>query len=103
MVNKNIIFKKEPGKAFEVFIYPIQDWDGFEKLIQYMKNEFSIQVHEQYDGPYSRRWKVSKKGVKFELIHEDGYGNYLVAPSLESEAIVKTIAEDLEKRLRNVT
>ena len=98
MSRKKIIFSKFPGKHLQAFIDPVSNCDGFDKLIQYMKNEFSVKVIDSFDGPAARRWILESEGIRFELIYDDGCGNYLLAPTIESETIVKKIGSDLETR-----
>jgi len=92
---------RNENSQLEVLIFPIEDWEGFDKLIEYMGNEFEAVVLEKIEGPYSRRYILSAKGKEFELIHDDGYGNYLLAPTKESELTIMEIAKDLEFRLND--
>jgi hypothetical protein len=101
-MNTTVLFNKQPNKPLEVNICPISDWDGFDKIIQFLKNEYSAEILSQVDGPGSRRWVVKIKNQEIELRHDDGYGNYLFAPSLESEEIVREIGRDLENRLQEI-
>jgi len=86
----------------EVDICAVPDWDGFDKLIRFLINEYAIDIVREIDGPDARRWILRAQGKVFELRHDDGYGNYFVAPSAESERIVTAIGQDLEKRLKDV-
>jgi len=96
--SKSVLFVKEKY-PLEVFILEISDWSGFDKLIQFLKNEYAIEVIENYDGPGSRRWVLKSEGRKFELWHEDSFGNSLVALDPKSVDIVSRIGEDLNARL----
>ncbi len=87
--------------ALEVVIVDIPDWEGFEKLILFVQKYYSAEVLAQYDGPDARKWILESRGHQFELIHDDGYGNYFVAPTQESELIVSEIGRDLEARLKD--
>lgn len=99
---KNIVFSEKEGKLLEVDVCAVPGWDGFDKLIQFLKNEYSIEVLDSIDGPDARRWKLKADGQEFELIHEDPYGNSLVSLTATSESIVRRIGLDLENRLRNL-
>ncbi|RMH39791.1 MAG: hypothetical protein D6694_10850 [Gammaproteobacteria bacterium] len=99
---KNILFSDKPGKPLEVDICAVPGWDGFDKLIQFLKNEYSVEIINCIDGPDARRWTLKAEGQEFELRHEDPYGNSLVAPTSASESIVRKIALDLEKRLAHL-
>ena len=99
---KSPLFITRNKNRLEISISPIEDWDGFDKLIQYMIIQFSVTIIESIDGPGSRRWILELDGHQFELIHDDGYGNYLLAPTKDSEAIILKIADDLEERLADL-
>ncbi|PJB78687.1 MAG: hypothetical protein CO090_06285 [Acidobacteria bacterium CG_4_9_14_3_um_filter_49_7] len=101
-MRKPVLFNKKPNQPLEVDICAISDWEGFDKLIQFLKKEYFVDVISQIDGPGARRWILKARGKEFELRHDDGYGNYLFAPSLGSEKIVRAIGKDLESRLKNI-
>jgi hypothetical protein len=96
------LFNKKTNQPLEVNICAIPDWEGFDKLIQYLKNEYSVEIISQNDGPGARKWIFKARGLIFEMRHDDGYGNYLFAPSSDSERIVCEIGKDLENRLKNI-
>ncbi|MCU7937584.1 MAG: hypothetical protein KZQ99_22465 [Candidatus Thiodiazotropha sp. (ex Dulcina madagascariensis)] len=100
MSNKNVVFSKNPDELLEVDICAVSGWDGFDKLIQFMKNEYSIEVVDSVDGPDARCWKLKADGQEFELRYDDPYGNSIVATSEFGEAIVRKIGLDLEDRLK---
>jgi hypothetical protein len=97
-----ILFLKNSHDQLEVKISAVPDWDGFDKLIDFIKQEYHAVSLNAYDGPDARRWILEIDGIQFELIHDDMFGNYLVAPTIESEEIVREIGKDLEERLKNV-
>lgn len=98
---KPVVYLRESGNL-HVVICPIPDWEGFDKLIKFMQMYYEIVLLKQNDGPGARRWVLEKDGHQFELIHDDGYGNYLLARTASSEPIVNEIAKDLEQRLDGV-
>jgi len=89
--------KKYP---LEVYVYAVSDWDGFDKLIQFMKTEYSVEIIECIDGPDARRCILKSEEKVFELRYDDPYGNSLVAISESSVEIVRKIGKDLEGRLK---
>ncbi len=94
-----VVFSKRRG-TLEVDICAVPDWDGFDKLIQFLKNFYMVEVRESYDGPDARRWVLHAEGVTFELHHDDPYGNTLVASANDaSEGLVGRIGADLKERL----
>jgi len=99
---KNVVFFNKPGELLEIYIDAVPGWDGFDKLIQFMKNEYSIEVLNSFDGPDARRWILRSGGQEFELLYDDPYGSTLVATSSDGEGIVRRIGLDLENRLKDL-
>ncbi|WP_259779848.1 DUF3630 family protein [Aestuariispira ectoiniformans] len=99
---KNVVFSEEVGQPLEVDIYAVPGWDGFDKLIEFLKNEYSVEVINRIDGPDARCWVLRSDGEEFELRHEDPYGNSIVASTVASEDIVRKIGLDLQERLKHL-
>jgi hypothetical protein len=95
-----ILITKRARRPLEISIGEAEDWEGFDMLIQYMENTFHVTVIDAIDGPGARLWTLADdSGVQFELVHDDGYGNYLLAPTPESEEIIMKIGRDIDARL----
>ncbi len=101
-MDKPVLFNNKSDQPLEVDICAIPDWDGFDKLIEFVKNEYAVEIVSRIDGPGTRRWILKARGKKFELRHDDGYGNYFLASSPDSEEIVYEIGKDLASRLKNI-
>lgn len=86
----------------EVDICAVPGWDGFDKLIQSLKNEYDIEIIDCIDGPDARMCVLEVGGLEFELRHEHPYGNTIVATTPASESIVTEIGRDLEVRLKAI-
>jgi len=99
---KSVVISDKPGNPVEVDVCAVVGWDGFDKLIQFLKNEYAVEIVDCIDGPDARCWKLKAEDQLFELRYEDPYGNSLVALDSASENIVRTIGLDLEKRLRHL-
>jgi len=97
-----VVLTKNVNDLIEVDVCVVNDWEGFEKLIQFMQNEYSISVLEKFDGPDARRWVLKSGESTFELVHEDPYGNTLVSSNIASNQLVETIGLDLKQRLSNI-
>ena len=63
---------------------------------------FFMERYTRIDGPGTRRWILKARGKNFELRHDDGYGNYFLASSPDSEEIVYEIGKDLASRLKSI-
>ena len=94
----NIVIRIDDESKMIVDIYPVSDWDGFEKLAKYIENEFTAEIETKFDGPGSRLWRFRKDSYVFELIFDDGYGNYLREFSEGSSSLLKKISADLDSR-----
>lgn len=94
---KSVVYVRESTGNLRVVIGPMPDWEGFEELVKFMQVQYGIVILAQYDGPDARRWILEKNGCKFELIHDDGYGNYLFAPTADNESVINEIGKDLEQ------
>lgn len=68
--------------------------------MQFLKISYNVKILQSADGPDVRRWIFECEGKVFELIHDDGIGNYFIAPSEESEPLLYKIGKDLEERLK---
>jgi hypothetical protein len=101
-MTKPVIFIKDQHKNFRVVVEAISDWDGFEKLIKFAQKYYAVDVLAQCDGPGTRRWILKSGNHTFELIHDDGYGNYFVASTSKDESLLHEIGKDLEERLKNM-
>jgi hypothetical protein len=97
---KNIIIKRE-NQPLQIDIYPVQDWEGFDELINFIVEHYAATILEKADGPDARRWIMMKEGKVFELIHHDMVGNFLIAPTEDSESIILEISAALERNFAN--
>ncbi|RCK54291.1 hypothetical protein TH25_03050 [Thalassospira profundimaris] len=96
---KNTSFLEENQSFLKVDVCAIADWDGFYKIIQFLKKEYNVEVLEKIDGPDARRWLLRFEGCDFEVQHDDPYGNLIVATDRKSQELVRQIGLDLERRL----
>lgn len=101
-MSKSVLFLRDNTGEYSVLVKAIPDWEGFEKLVKFLEINYQANVLESYDGPGARRWIIEVQNKIIELIHDDGYGNYFLAPTVESEEILNTIGKDLENRLSDV-
>ena len=101
-ISKPVIFLKDQKGHLRAIIEVIPDWEGFGKLVKYLEINYHAKIVKSYDGPDARRWIISIDKTIIELIHNDDYGNYFIAPTKDSEATVYEIGKDLENRLRKL-
>jgi hypothetical protein len=100
-MTKKVFFIRDE-KILTAEIDPMPDWDGFDKLINYLEINYQTKILGSFDGPGARRWILEVNEKIIELIHDDGYGNYFKAPTVDSEDIVREIGADLEERLQGI-
>lgn len=101
-MKKSVVFLRNSNKQLEVKINAIPDWQGFDKLIIFLQQQYNTKILAEYDGPDARRWILASNGQQFELIHDDMFGNYLIAPNEDSETLINEIGRDLENRLKSL-
>ena len=98
-----IHFFEWPGKPLEVWIDAWPDWDRFDNLVALLTTDYGATVRAAIDGPDARRWILDIDGAVFELIHDDPWGNYLVATTAAGEAVIRRVGCDLARRLPSIT
>jgi hypothetical protein len=88
-------------KQLRVLIDAVSSWEGFDKLVRYIELNYQSKILNSYVGPDAKRWIFEVNGQIIELIHSDAFGNYFLAPTVETEDLVREIGLDLEQRLKN--
>lgn len=101
-MEKPVVVTSREGENLEIKISAVPGWEGFDKLILFLRKHYDAEVIQESDGPDARRWILNCYGQTIEVIHDDMYGNYLLAPTPVSDDIVKEIAADLEDRLKKI-
>lgn len=101
-MRKSVVVTSKKGDKLEITVVAVPGWEGFDKLILFLEKHYGAKALKKYDGPDARRWILKCQNQIIELIHDDMFGNYLHAPTVESEGIIKNIAKDLEQRLSNI-
>lgn len=103
---QKVVFYNNRCGVLEVDICALSDWDGFDRLIRFLKKEYSVEVLQNLDAPDLRgyrHWILKAGDQVFELIYDDfwrdSWGSSIVAPTSDSQNIVRTIGLDLERRL----
>ena len=84
------------NEPLEIHILQGEDWEGFDEIVGYLVKSLNIIVSESIDGPDARRWILKQDNIIFELIHDDVFGSYLLAPTKESEIVIKNIANNID-------
>tara|TARA_R110002124_G_scaffold267198_1_gene434341 strand:- start:387 stop:710 length:324 start_codon:yes stop_codon:yes gene_type:complete len=101
-MSKSIIYIDEQSDSpLRIDICSGEDWDGFDEIIEYLINNLEVEVLKSFDGPDARRWILKLKEITFELIHDDVSGNYLLAPTKESETVIKNIANIIDNKFKD--
>lgn len=87
-----MITHRENASGYMIDFGDNEDWNGFDKIMIRLKKEFNAAVIEKNDGPESRVWHIKIDGVPLSL-HNNPYGNYLKATSVEAIDYLKTNIE----------
>lgn len=98
MTQAVVIGKNAAGRV-TLDICGIEDWDGFAKIVAFLKLHYAAQVVASYDGPDARRWILKIGNEPYELIHENPYGNDFVSTTAAGDALALAIGRDLQQRL----
>ena len=99
-MNVVAVFAPDEGsETLECAVYAVSDWDGFKKLVRFLKKHYQGRVLMSVDGPDARRAVLEVRGQTLEVQHEDGVGNSIFAFSSQSHELLREVAADLESRL----
>jgi hypothetical protein len=99
-MHKPVVLRARPDGDFEVDIPVMSGEEGFEKLVQFLTNEYGAIVTYSANGPDAKRWFLSIEGVTIFVDHDDPYGNSILSSKeARSVELVKRIGRDLEQRL----
>jgi len=90
----------------EKFIYfgGIDAWDDFDLLLDGLNKEEQCEKLSVDDLIYIRRAVLLKDGIKFQLMHDDSVGNFLltrdkkVVPVLEE--LAKSVVDRIKKKIK---
>ena len=101
-MDKPVIVTSKKGERLEIAVKAVPGWEGFDELISYLIQHYEATVLKELDGPDARRWILKCHDQIIEVHHDDMFGNYLFAPTLESEEVIREIAQDLGERFSNI-
>ena|SRR3990167_7749365 len=102
-MKKSILYIRDnKNHDYRVVANVIEDWEGFEKLAKYLQINWQAKLIDSFDGPDARKWIFLIDKERIELIHSDGYGNYLTSSSNSGESLINKIGKDLEERLKGM-
>jgi len=99
-MNRSVHYHKQKDKPLEVEVSKIPTWDDFDKLLTFLKKYYEAIIVESFDGIESRKYILESYGVKYELKHDEFFGNTIIALDLSGEQLIREIGDDLDKRLR---
>jgi hypothetical protein len=98
---KPIVLVKNKNKLLHVNINVISNWDDFDKLIFFLRENYLAVVTDSLDGIDTRRWTLEVNDMQFQLVFDDFFGTSLHALNEKSERIVEEIGRDLEELFRD--
>ncbi|MBA3661041.1 MAG: hypothetical protein H0W64_04915 [Gammaproteobacteria bacterium] len=101
-MKREVTILKNKNQPIEVDIDPIPDWEGFDKLISFLKIYYSAQIVDSYDGLFNRKCTLETDGVRYQLIFDDWFGNSLRSLGVDSDPLIIKIGEDLKERLKDI-
>jgi hypothetical protein len=96
----NVKVGRNQNGVFEAECIDLEAWEDGDRLIRYLKSEFSARVAERIDGPDARRWFVTVNTQRFTVDQSDlGFLSFATvdAENADAEATVRRVAEQLQK------
>jgi hypothetical protein len=67
----SVIFIRNKNKLLEVEICKTAEWDGFDKLVLFLKKYYLAKVIDTFDGLGARKYILETDGLRYQLIYED--------------------------------
>lgn len=102
-MKKNVTIRKTSLNNLRVTPIFIDGLEGFEKLFQFVQDNYNVEIIKKVEGPDVIQWTLQCKGQVFYLIYDDVAGNYFEARTQDSEEILYEIGKDLEIELSKST
>ena len=99
-MKKSVVVSERQTGQVEVDIPAIPDWEGFDKLCQFLINEYSAAIVSSVDGPGVRKCILHVKGQSIELRYEEPYGSSIHSIESNATEIIRIIGKDLADRLK---
>lgn len=90
-MTKEIILRASNNAELIADFKTLEDWEAFEVIANTIIEKLNAQVKEKLDGPDARVWVFRVNDIDFSL-HNNPYGNYLMATTEPSKEILKQIA-----------
>lgn len=87
----------------EYHLIGISDWDFFDSLISFFVKYYSASVESADDGIVTRSYQLRARDEYFMVKHHQDIGNWFFScAEVGDSALMRTIAEDLENRLKEI-
>lgn len=96
---KAVVVSVRGTGCVDIDIPAVAGYDGFDKLRQYLLNEYQAVPKSNADGPDARRCVLALVNAEVELVYEDPYGNSIHSIGPDASGLVERIGRDLELRL----
>lgn len=101
-VIKNVVISDISTSAMTVDVHAVTGLEGFDKLLEFLKNEYTAEVIHYDDGPDCRIARINVDSTQIELKYENPYGNSLRALGIEGNKLLQEIGTDLCNRLKGL-
>ncbi len=92
---KAISYQKKFGKKLRATILDGYSWEEFDKLINFLLNNYKVKLIKKTDGPDASLCLFECNGKNFELIFDDFYGIYFEPVTEEDEDTVLEVCKSL--------
>jgi hypothetical protein len=93
----NKVNLKKEKEELVLDIIPLSAYEDFDKIIEYLRNRYNVDVSRKLDGLDMRVLYFTLNDVPFKL-YNDPYGNSLIC-SPENNSLMTEIADNFENDL----
>lgn len=97
--SKDVIYRINSSGIAEVDVPSISSWNGFDAIIDFLEQIYSADIQEKLDGIDTRTCILIIEGKSFKLLHDDMFGNTIVAIEPSANYLLKEIYQELKSRI----
>ena len=92
-------FRINKSGIAELDILGISSWEGFDQIIRFMEQIYSAEIKDLLDGIDTRSCIVIVNKTAFKLVHDDMFGNTMIAVDSVGNGLLKEIYEEMKERM----
>jgi len=97
--SKDIYYRINNSGLGEIDIRAISSWDGFDIIVDYLKQIYSAEILDIFDGIWSRHCNLMINNMPFKIEHDDMFGNQLISLHESGNIFLKDVYHDMKSRV----